>query len=143
MKDLQNEKIRLLEELVATYENQPDDSDERDYYLWDKRIRELTKQLSTLTEQINSEPKDESAEEIKDMFNAQSLEDIFNNLKSDKNGNIRGKGRAIDKIHSLHLRAMKQYHRDRIREELIKFCKAFTGIHDAEKAVDEYLKSPK
>ena len=52
---LQEKKIEKLEELVETFENQPDDSDERDYYLWDKRIRELTKELATLNKEIAEE----------------------------------------------------------------------------------------
>lgn len=70
MKDTIIEKYK---ELIATYENQPDDSDERDYYLWDKRIRELTKELSAL--QSEEQPKEKAIKN--DMIKIKNISEAF------------------------------------------------------------------
>lgn len=40
-------------------------------------------------------------------FDAQSISDLLNGLKVDKNGHIRGKSRVIDQIQSLHLQSIE------------------------------------
>ena len=84
MKDLQNEKIRLLEEYIGLYKTKPNPMLARQ--TWIKCVNNVEQRLSTLTERINSEPKDASGmpsdEDIHEFVNHYALEFIDRNTKT-------------------------------------------------------------
>lgn len=50
---------------------------------------------------------------------AEELEKILNELTTDKNGHIRGKGRVMDKIQSLHLTEIQSEY---VEKAFAEFC---------------------
>lgn len=138
MKDTIIEKYK---ELIATYENQPDDSDERDYYLWDKRIRELTKELSAL--QSEEQPKAEAngAEWfVKNKLNEKTGQGITlyeHYLAHDTTISI---GTAVSWMHEYATQPLPS---DTLRNELIAFASYCYGHGTDVSAhqINEYIKS--
>lgn len=64
-------------------------------------------------------------------MNALDIEKILNELKVSNNGKIRGKNKANNKLHSLHLKEV---------ENLKNFIRSLNGIHNIPELVKDEAK---